>query len=187
MRTFRDISRCQRGLTLVELLVAISILSVIMVALSMTVMTIMRISPLSRDWAVALEENQNAGYYISRDVQSARLINSAPTSPQFLDLTVPEWDDTTGTVVDRTVVYKFEDMEDGLKRLVRIYDFPDGPQTLIAESIYYNPDADPDNSTGAICSSDNQTLTLKITTMTSDTAIVQKEYEAKQRVPLDAE
>jgi prepilin-type N-terminal cleavage/methylation domain-containing protein len=170
----------QRGFTLIELLIVCAILAAIMLPLSMTTITIMRVSPLSRDWSVALAQAQNAGYWISRDVQMSQSMNEAPSSPQFLTLTIPEWDEDSGTVVSSEVIYQLDGSGE-LRSLVRSYN--GGQPILISRDIYYDPLGDPDQSTAVISTSDNRTLTFRITAATSDRVKVIKEYKAKQIVP----
>jgi prepilin-type N-terminal cleavage/methylation domain-containing protein len=162
----------ERGLTLIELLVAISILAVVMAATSMTVITLMRLSPKSNNWAIALRQVQNAGYWISRDVQMSDniTVDQNPTTPQFLTLIQPEWDADSGAVVDKTIVYQFEDI-DGEQWLTRTEST--GGITAIAQYI---------SNTTANYDSDNCTLTFTITA-TSGNVPVTRDYEAMQRVP----
>jgi len=61
----------QSGFTLVELLIAVAILGAISGALSMAIVTIMKTTDSTKDQAVILQQVQNAGYWISRDVQMA--------------------------------------------------------------------------------------------------------------------
>lgn len=61
----------QGGFTLVELLIAVAILGAIGGALSMAIVTIMKTTDSTKDQAVILQQVQNAGYWISRDVQMA--------------------------------------------------------------------------------------------------------------------
>lgn len=168
----------EKGFTLVELLVTISILAVVVAAASMAVITLMRLSPQSKDWNVALRQVQNAGYWISRDVQSSNTVNISPPSPQFLTFTIP-----TGPTTSKTIVYQFEDMAGGLKRLMRTEQVTGQPskQTMIAEYIYYNPASDPTNSTKVI-SYQNRELTVRMAA-TSGKTTVWRQYEATQRVP----
>jgi len=61
----------QSGFTLVELLIAVAILGAISGALSMAIVTIMKTTDSTKDQAVILQQVQNAGYWVSRDVQMA--------------------------------------------------------------------------------------------------------------------
>lgn len=69
------LKRNQKGFTLIEVLVTIGILGAIMGVMSMTVVTIMKISSQSNDQITVLRQVQNAGYWISRDVQMAKEVS----------------------------------------------------------------------------------------------------------------
>jgi prepilin-type N-terminal cleavage/methylation domain-containing protein len=165
----------ERGFTLVELLVGIGIAVLVVGAASATVITMTRLSPSSADWAVSLRQVQNAGYFISRDIQMSQGdIIVGDGNPAFLTVTQPTDPDTS-----ITVIYEFEDMPGGLKRLMRNVD---GQPGLIAEYIYYDPEGDPDHSTRVI--SDQNPITLQITAGLGE-ATVTREYEAMQRIPAE--
>jgi prepilin-type N-terminal cleavage/methylation domain-containing protein len=163
----------EKGVTLIELLVAIAILGAIVSVISMTISTVIKTSPLSNNWAIALRQVQNAGYWISRDVQMSKevTVDQDPATPEFLTLIQPEWDAGSGAVVDKTFVYEFENMSDSLKRLMRT-DLDTAGQTMIAEYIY---------NTDAIYNTENHKLTVTITAI-SGNATVSRQYEAAPRV-----
>ena len=127
----------ERGFTLIELVVGLSIAAFVVGAASMTTITMMRLTPQNNDWAVALRQVQNAGYWISRDIQMSQGdIVVGTGNPTLLTITQPVTPDIT-----RTIVYQFEDMSGGLKRLMRN---EQGQAGLIAEYIYFDLD-DPDS------------------------------------------
>jgi prepilin-type N-terminal cleavage/methylation domain-containing protein len=158
----------EKGFTLIELVVGIAIASLVVSAASMTVITMMRLSPQSSNWAISLRQVQDAGYWISRDVQMSDNLTIGTGNPTFLTFSIP-----IGPTDNTTVVYEFEDMPDSLKRLTR-NDLTAGQQSIVAEYIsiptppYYN--------------SDNRTLTFTITATYGDVPVT-KQYEAMQRVP----
>jgi prepilin-type N-terminal cleavage/methylation domain-containing protein len=171
----------EKGFTLVELLVGLSIASFVVGAASMTTVTMMRLTPQNNDWAVALHQVQNAGHWISHDVQMAQGdITVGDGNPTFLTLIVPEWDDVLDEVVNETVVYELEDMSGGLKRLIR-NNQTDVEETIIAEFISGDND-----DTNATYDDTSGTLTFTITAA-SGTATVTREYESMQRVPVPPE
>jgi prepilin-type N-terminal cleavage/methylation domain-containing protein len=164
----------ERGFTLLELVVGLSIAAFVVGAASMTTITMMRLTPKNNDWAVALHQVQNASHWISHDVQMAQGDITVGTWPgtTYLTLRVPEWE--TDTVVDKTVIYEFEDMTGGLKRLIRNHQ-TEG-ETMIAENI---------SNAEANFYSDNATLTFTIEATAGDVE-VSRDYEAMQRVPTPA-
>jgi prepilin-type N-terminal cleavage/methylation domain-containing protein len=177
----------EKGFTLIELLVTIGIAAFVVGAASMTIITMMRLTPKTNNWAIALHQVQNAGYWISRDVMMSQtiLVDSDPGTPTFLTLTVPQ----PSTVLQpypppKTIVYQFEDMSGGLKRLMRS-DQGVG-QIMIAEYIYYDPLDDPNNSTIVTTTPQEENgwvLTLRIAAVISGDEKVIRRYEATQRVP----
>ena len=162
----------EKGFTLIELVVGLAIAAFVVGAASMTTVTMMTLTPQNTDWAVALRQVQNAGYWVSRDVQMSKGDITVDTWPNatFLTLTVPEWDSGAVSVVDKTFVYEFEDMSGGLKRLMR-NNQTDGEEIMVAEYI-----------SNAVANYDSGTLTLTITTSSGNTAVT-RQYEAIQRLP----
>lgn len=156
----------EKGFTLVEVLVALSIVAFVSAGISQTIVTLMRLSPQSTNWAVALRQVQDAGYWISRDVMMSDTVTPG-TGDTFLTLTQPQI-----SAPEKTILYQFDPMSGGLKRLMRD---DAGQETLIAEYI--------SNAT-ATYDPDNCTLTFTIEA-TSDDVIVTRQYEATQRVPPD--
>jgi prepilin-type N-terminal cleavage/methylation domain-containing protein len=164
----------EKGFTLIELVVGISIAAFVVGAASMTTITMMRLTPRNNDWAVALHQVQNAGYWISRDVQMAQgdiTINAWPSST-FLTMTLPEWDGDLDEVVTKMLTYEFEDMPGGLKRLMR-NNQTDAEETMIAGNIS-NAAADFTVASGML------TFTIEATAGDIE---VSRDYEAMQRVP----
>ena len=94
------IVRSEKGFTLIELLVTIAILGAIMGGMSAAVITIMKVSPQNNNWAIALRQVQNAGYWISRDVQMAQSVggdDASTAESEFLTLSWIGWEWTEGT------------------------------------------------------------------------------------------
>ena len=173
----------ERGFTLIEVLVTVAILGAIMGVMTAAVIMIMKVSPQNNNWAIALRQVQNAGYWISRDVQMSDNLtfDGDPATPEFLTLYLPVMSDNQ-TIVYQTLVYQLEDVSGAMKTLMRT-DQDSGWQILIAENIYYDPDGDPYDSTKVIdYNSDNQTLEVRMTAISGDT-MGTRQYEAKQRVP----
>ncbi len=166
--------KSERGFSLLELLIALGIISIIGGAMAMTTATIVRLTPQSNDQVIALRQAQNAGYWITRDVQAAQTVDINPATGEFLKLTF--------TVVgsDNSIItYRLEDMAGGKKKLVRI---SQGMPMLVAEYIYYDPAANPDTST-RILEYENYKISFQITATTGDATVIKK-YQASQRVPM---
>ncbi len=156
--------KSDKGFTLVELLVGLTIMVIVVGTASAAIITMMRLSPRTNSWAIALRQVQDAGYWISRDVYQSQTI-TVGTDTTYLTLLQPQI-----IPPDRTVVYSWETMPGG-ERLTR----SDGTNTiLIAEYISAHPQPTYD--------SDNGTLTFDITATYGDISVPMG-YSATQRVP----
>jgi prepilin-type N-terminal cleavage/methylation domain-containing protein len=160
----------EKGFTLLELLVGISIAAFVVGAASMTTITMMRLTPKTNNWAIALRQVQNAGYWISRDVQMSKgEIDDNLSPPEFLRLTVPY--ESGGA--EKTVSYQFETLDDQVWLMRN--DSIEG-KTAIAQyiSIPTPPDYDLNNRT--------LTFTITATSGTAEVTRVTREYQALQRL-----
>jgi len=174
----------EKGFTLIELVVGIAIAGAIMGVMSMSVIMMMKVSQQNSDQALALQQVQDAGYWVSRDIVQAQVIDEAPASPELLVLQWVEINDA-GISENCTVTYQLDDMADGTKKLTRKLEV-DGAlqaQILVAEYLYYEPVSDPDTST-IVLDYPSPLLKFRITAMLG-TATVSRQYEATQRVPAD--
>ena len=164
----------QKGFTLIELLVGLSIAALVVGAASMTIITMLRLSPQTNDWAIALRQVQNAGFWISRDVLMSDNITTGDRNPTFLTMTQPQTQPPK-----KMIVYQFQDMSGGLKRLTRT-DTDNNTTIMIAEYIC----TDSDNTTAAYSPNctDNCTLTFTITAISGNVQVTRL-YQAAQRVP----
>jgi prepilin-type N-terminal cleavage/methylation domain-containing protein len=157
----------EQGFTLIELLVVMSILVLVVGAASAITITLMRVSPHSTSWSYALRQVQNAGFWISRDVEMSQGdIDVSPPSPKLLSLTVPY-----GSAGDnKTVDYQFE-TQNGELWLMR-NDSIEG-QTAVAQ---YISDTDVQYNPGT------HTLTFSLSAQYGKTPAITRQYKAMQRV-----
>ena len=168
--------RSDKGFSLIEILIVLGIMSTVGGAMVITTATITRITPQSTNQIVALYQAQNAGYWITRDVQTAQTIDTAPITGELLKLTL--------TVVgsdDTIITYQLQNTPDGLKKLVRTCD---GVPMLVAEYVYYDPIGNPDTSTKVLPPDAlyPDKVTFRITTKSNEATVIRK-YEPTQRVP----
>jgi len=83
----------QRGVTLIELIIAIAIAAIITGGITMTIFQVFTGNARSTNHMLAVKQVQNAGYWISRDAQMARLVVPAVDADGFpLNVTWSEWD-----------------------------------------------------------------------------------------------
>lgn len=164
----------ERGFTLIEMVVVVGIAAVVVGAASMAVITMMRLSPQNSDWAIALRQVQDAGYWISRDVQmSKNAITVGNGNPTFLTLTLPN--PPTTTPATTTIVYQTETMPGNLKRLIRNNQTA-GQQNVVAE--YISLPSPPSAAYDGV----RLKLNFSITAVSGGITVT-RNYEATQRVP----
>ncbi|MBL7208561.1 MAG: type II secretion system protein [Dehalococcoidia bacterium] len=159
----------QNGFTLVELLVAVAILGAIGGALSTAITYIIRGSDRTKDQAVILQQVQNAGYWISRDVQMA--VDVTPGGGGAL-VTV----DQTDGVNDYVVAYVFDGTT--LKRQLG------GQQTLVAQYIVEGDTSFVDDTEVGVDRFTKYKLTIKAS---RGEAEVERVYEIAKRMPDESE
>ena len=160
--------RREKGFTLVEVIIAIAISGMIMAALAMTTVTLLANHRRSTDQNIVLPQVQNAGCWISHDVQMAKdvIFDNPSGFPLTLDIPID-----TDKNNDESVVYLF----DGNKLKRQVYDLSD---TLISETLiarYINVE----DSTFGIQDSNIYKLTIKAS---KDKTVVEKSYEIVQRL-----
>jgi len=174
----------QKGFTLLEVLISITIMALASGAAGSAIFQIMRNTERNSDHMTVVRQVQNAGYWISRDVQMAQSANvtDSLTPPDFLVLSWTTWNGTSGNPVYYSARYFFENTNNGTGTLKRSYRSSDGVNqtTLIAQYIYYNP-SDIVNTSNA--SYQSSVLIIKITSLVEQT-IESKEYRIKRRPSL---
>ena len=164
----------EKGFTLIELVVGISIAAFVVGAASTAIITMERLSPRNTDWAIALRQVQDAGFWISRDIQMSQGdITVGTGNPDFMTLTLPQDQNPAN---NKTIIYQFQNTSGNLSRLIRD---DSGQQRFIADYVYYNPVADPTKSTMVI--SDQNPVTLQITATSGQTTYT-RQYKATQRI-----
>ncbi len=160
--------RGQNGFTLIEILIVLAITSVIVGPLAMATTTLLTNPPRSADQNVVLSQVQNAGYWISRDVQMAS--NVTPSGPTGfpLSLSIPVDSDKNH---DLRVNYLYDGNK--LKREVR-----DSSLTLISETLIADY-IDTANTEFIDLASGRYKLTVRAS---RGQAALTRSYEIKQRV-----
>jgi len=131
----RSTSHSQRGFTLIELVIALAIASVITTAVTMTVYQVFTGNARSAARMTAVRQVENTGFWFSQDaqrIQEEPIRDNDPATPEFLTLT---WTDIGG--IEHQVVYHMEDMPGStLKNLMRThYIDGSGDAALVAQYI----------------------------------------------------
>jgi len=148
----------QRGMTLIELVVAMGIAGFVVVGAAAVIFQLFTVSARSSDYMTAYTQVQNAGFSVSRDALQAEEV-SVVDDPETLEieLLTLDWSDWEGDA--HQVVYTLEDASGGLKELWR--DYSNGvTQETIRVAKYIDP--------GTNCSWDEKVLTLVITAQVGD-------------------
>ena len=171
----------EKGFTLIELLIAITIMVAASGAAGGAIFQIFKGMESNNDYMTVVRQVQNAGYYISRDAQMAQTVTTdGLTLPDFLVVNWTEWDDA-GDPIYHSATYFFEDLTDGIGKLMREHWSSAGAseETLVAQYIYYDPD-DVDNTLDSEASYQSPVLTVQLTALFEETQET-KEYQVTHR------
>ena len=169
----------EKGYTLIELIIAITIMVLASSAAGAAIFQILRDTERNNDHMTAARQVQNAGYWISRDAQMAETATTDYLAlPDFLILSWTEWDDA-GDPIYHSATYSFEELTDGIGKLKRSHWSSAGAneQTLVAQYIYYDPD-DVDDTSKA--SYQSPVVTVQLTALFEET-LETREYKIKHR------
>ena len=169
----------EKGYTLIELLVATTIMFLAAGSAGAAIFQVLGGTERNNNHITVVRHVQNAGYWISRDAQTAQSVATDNlTLPNFLALSWTEWDDV-GDPIYHSANYSFEDLTGGVGKLKRHHWSSAGANedTLIALYIYYDP-SDAANSSNA--SYQNPVLTVQLTALFEET-LETRIYRIKRR------
>jgi len=157
----------QKGLTLIELLVAMVVVAMITGAVVASIIQLFTMSDRNSNYNAAFTQVQNAGYWVSHDAvqitQEPTVIDPAPS--EFVSLTL-DWVDGEGNTYQ--VVYTLE----GSGQLKRTYSINGSPQETIVIAQYIDP--------STTCDWDGNVLTLVITAQVGDQTVT-RTYKVEAR------
>ena len=133
------------GFTLIELLISTAILAVVVAGLSLTINTILNTYDIARDRSIVLRQVQNAGYWMTQDIQ--RVESPPPNLSSFpIQIQCYTGDDLSDT---ETIAYSIVN-EDDVNRIYKSVN--GGDNLLIADYIVNTP-----GKTGISSTTDNVT------------------------------
>jgi prepilin-type N-terminal cleavage/methylation domain-containing protein len=147
----------QKGMTLIELLIALAIASSVVAAAAAAIFQLLTTPERNSDYMTAYTQVQNAGFSVSRDAVQAQ--NVTFDGGSFLTLDWVDWDGYA-----HHVVYTLEGPPGGLMKLLRTYSYSiDGVpkvETMVVAKYIIDP--------GTNCTWVGNVLTLEITAKVGD-------------------
>jgi len=182
----KKLKKDQRGFTLIELLIAILLTGLITGGITMTIFQVFNLNTRTSNHMTAVRQVQNAGFWVSPDVQMAKNVTTGGSPGVLLTLT---WT-APGTGDAHKVIYTLEDMPSGeFKRLWRSHSVNDEEPTVthVAEYIDIDPtetycccDCDGDGDCDDNCNCDAKVVIFKVTANVGGQSET-REYEVKPR------
>jgi len=166
----------EKGFTVIELIVAITIMALASVAAGAGIFQIFRNIDRNNDHMTAVLQVENAGYWISQDTLMAQSVTTDNLSPP--DFLVLSWiEQNTGDVYQ--VTYTLENMpEGGLKKLLRNQSVNTSANTTTLVAQYIDSDA------GKIsCNLTSGILTLTVTATVGEGSPTESETRTYKIVP----
>jgi prepilin-type N-terminal cleavage/methylation domain-containing protein len=165
MRRFRQILQKQAGMTLIEFIVGLAIMGILGTGVMATTTQLISENSRSRSQMQAVHQVEEAGQWLTPDVQMSKTVTPGGTSGFPLVL---EWSDLDGN--DYEVTYSISG-----NQLVRSYKVNDGPveQKTIVQSL--------DTDSGLTdCTYDGAVLTITVTAKVG-TVKETRTYQIKNR------
>jgi prepilin-type N-terminal cleavage/methylation domain-containing protein len=92
IKRLNQLNKPQAGFTLIELVVGLLLASLISIAVAMSMGVMFRVNAESSQRVTAVRQVQNAGMWISRDVQVAQTITIGGGGSHFLEVRWTDWD-----------------------------------------------------------------------------------------------
>lgn len=171
--------RNEKGFTIVEMVVAVSLAAMLALAATAFTFHALRTSAKTQDSLVALSSVQNAGYWVSHDANMADdVITTDLTAPAIMVIKWTDWGYGEDNIY-YSATYSVDDVTAGVGKLNRRLQSSDGldQRTLVADNIYYDL-SDPANSTNVTYQ--NQTIEFRVAAH-SGSGVEVRNYEISQR------
>jgi prepilin-type N-terminal cleavage/methylation domain-containing protein len=130
----KKLNKDQKGFTLIEVLIAIAITGLITWGITMTIFQVFDINTRSTNRMAAITQLENAGLWVSKDVQMANDVSTESGLPQLT------WNDYWDTGASHAVNYTLENMSSGeFKILQRSHSVNGGEPTETQIAEYIDP------------------------------------------------
>jgi prepilin-type N-terminal cleavage/methylation domain-containing protein len=129
----KKLKKSERGFTLVELLIAIAITGIIAGAITGAIFQVFSINTRTTNRMAAISQLQNAGFWVSPDVQMAQNVTPGGCADCLLTLTWTNW---VGD--EHEVIYTLAGTGE-LRKLQRSHSVNGGDPTVTRVAEYINP------------------------------------------------
>jgi len=176
----KKLKKDQRGFTLIELLIAILLTGLITGGITMTIFQVFNLNTRTSNHMTAVRQVQNAGFWVSPDVQMAKNVTTGGSPGVLLTLT---WT-APGTGDEHEVIYTLEDMSGGFQILWRAHKKNSVLESTTKVAEYIDPAETSCDCNCADCDceseSDDLVLTFKVTANVGGQSET-REYEVKPR------
>ena len=132
----KKLKRGEKGFTLIELLIVIAITGLITVGLTTTIMQVLTMNYRTVNRMTAVRQVQQAGFWVSPDVQMAQNVTTGGSPGVLLTLNWEEW----GTNNTHEVIYTLENMPSGESKVLWREHIGADPDSTTKVAEYIDPD-----------------------------------------------